>query len=219
MEELPEVVPLFPLPNVVLFPHVDLPLHVFEPRYREMVRDAMEAERLIGMVLLRGDWRRDYLGSPAVFSTGCVGRIERFDVIPDGRSNLVLRGLRCFEISEEVPGRSYRRARVRWRDDRAPVASDAIERVRSRLRVTVTRLLERSEDAVSDDFWERLPSDLERLVNTLGFCLPLGVIEKLSVLECGDVGLRAERLVEILEFRLAEAGSWGPGKGPEDRWH
>ena len=75
MSELPDIIPVFPLPNVVLFPRVQLPLHIFEPRYRAMVRDVMEADPpLIGMALLRGDWQEQYEGNPQVFPVGCVGR-------------------------------------------------------------------------------------------------------------------------------------------------
>ena len=72
---LPATLPLFPLPNVVLFPNVFLPLHIFEPRYRAMVADALKGDRLIGMVLLRPGWESDYEGRPPVFPTGCAGLI------------------------------------------------------------------------------------------------------------------------------------------------
>jgi Lon protease-like protein len=222
VDQLPDVVPLFPLPNVVLFPHVDLPLHVFEPRYREMVRDAMAGDRLIAMVLLRGDWRKDYHGTPPIFPIGCVGRVEQFQLLPDGRSNLVLHGIASFEIVEELQGTAYRRARVRWREGAhaaSTAATPALEAKRGRLRATVTRLLERSDKPVADDLWDKLPADLDKLVNALGFSLDLGVIEKLSLLECSDVGMRVDRLIEIAEFRLAERGLGVGGTGGEEPWH
>src|SRR6186997_85611 len=103
-----DLLPLFPLPNVVLFPNVFLPLHIFEPRYREMVADALASDRMIGMVLLRPGWDREY---------------ER---LPDGRYNIVLRGMERFRVVEEDHALSYRRAVVEpLRDD--PV--DATDRV------------------------------------------------------------------------------------------
>ena len=105
--------PLFPLPNVVLFPNVFLPLHIFEPRYRAMVADALEGDRLIGMVLLRPGWEGDYEGRPPVFPTGCAGLITHHERLPDGRYNIVLRGLEKFRILDEDASRSYRIARVR----------------------------------------------------------------------------------------------------------
>ena len=104
--------PIFPLPNVVLFPSVFLPLHIFEPRYREMVADAIEGDRLIGMVLLRPGWQRDYEGRPPVYPIGCSGVITHVDRLPDGRYNIVLRGVERFRIVEEDDRRSYRRAHI-----------------------------------------------------------------------------------------------------------
>ncbi len=220
MDELPEIVPIFPLPNVVLFPDVDLPLHIFEPRYREMVSDAMEGDRLIGMTLLRGDWRKDYHGAPEIFPVGCVGRIVDFHLLPDGRSNLLLRGLRCFEIVAEVGGRAYRRARVRWRARASAEGTSGLAGVGDRLRASVTRLLARSEGGVPQDLWGKLPTDVEKLINALAFALELAAIEKLALLECPDAATRSERLLEIIEFRLADRG-FGPSgtRQEEEPWH
>jgi Lon protease-like protein len=204
VDDLPEIVRLFPLPNVVLFPDVDLPLHIFEARYRDMVHDALEDDRLVGMVLLRGDWRKDYLGSPEVYPLGCVGRIEAAAKESDGRFNLVLHGLRGFEIVEEVGGRPYRCARVRWRPPEPRPCRDISPATQLRLRSSVYRLIERARGEVPKDLWERLPSDADKMINNLAFSLDLSEIEKLALLDCGDVPARAERLVEVIEFRLAE---------------
>jgi Lon protease-like protein len=202
LEELPEIVPIFPLPNVVLFPHVELPLHIFEPRYRDMVRDAMASHRLIGMTLLRGEWRKNYNASPDVYRLGCVGRIEQFTLLPDGRSNLILRGLRKFVIVSEVGDQSYRQARVTWAAESG--RHEITPALDARLRSGVKRLLSRGAREVTTDIWERLPSEIVKLVNTLAFALDLSEIDKLALLECDDVQSRAERLVEAIEFRLAE---------------
>src|SRR4026209_1458288 len=103
-----EFLPLFPLPNVVLFPNVFLPLHIFEPRYREMTADALDADRMIGMVLLRPGGEGDYEGRPAVYPIGCSGVITHVERQPDGRYNLVLRGLDRFRIVEEDHSPRYR---------------------------------------------------------------------------------------------------------------
>ncbi len=115
----PTTLPLFPLPNVVLFPNVFLPLHIFEPRYRDMVADALEGDRMIGMVLLRPGWEGNYEGRPPVYPIGCSGLITHHERLPDGRYNIVLRGVEKFRIVEEIDdetmrGRSssYRVARV-----------------------------------------------------------------------------------------------------------
>ena len=90
---LPPTIPIFPLPNAVLFPNVFLPLHIFEPRYREMVADALQGDRIIGMVLLRPGWEPDYDGRPAIYPIGCAGVITNAERLPDGRFNIVLRGM------------------------------------------------------------------------------------------------------------------------------
>src|SRR5688500_15575909 len=109
---LPPTIPFFPLPNVVLFPHVFLPLHIFEPRYRDMVADALGGDRLIGMVLLRPGWEADYEGRPPVYAIGCAGLVTHAEPLADGRYNIVLRGLEKFRILEEDDSRGYRVATV-----------------------------------------------------------------------------------------------------------
>lgn len=218
MTDLPDVIPIFPLPNVVLFPHADLPLHIFEPRYREMVDHAMSGDRLIGMVLLRGDWRRDYHGAPEVFPLGCVGRIGKFDLLPDGRSNLVLRGLRRFRVEGEIEGRAFRQARVVW----LPEDDDAegeVPELNARLQSSVGRLLARRERELPPDLWDRLPRATGLLVNTLASVLDLAAIEKLALLECDDARARAERLLEVLEFRLAGSAALAAAAGDDEPRH
>lgn len=210
--DFPDTIPIFPLPNVVLFPEVDLPLHIFEPRYREMVRDAMDGDKLIGMVLLKQDGQSNEAGAPAIYKIGCVGHIDKFDLLDDGRSNLVLRGQRRFEVTGEIEGKAYRRAQVRW----APMPSkDADETIRTRLRACVLQLLKRAGKESPEQIWERLPKEWTKLVNLLAFGLPLKEVEKMALLECDGCGARAERMIEILEFRLAEheARNTGGGNG------
>src|SRR5688572_30512693 len=119
---LPSTIPIFPLPNVVLFPNVFLPLHIFEPRYRQMVSDALAGERLIGMVLLQPGYEENYERSPAVYDVGCAGLITHVERLSDGRFNIVLRGLERFRIiGEQGPASTglYRRALI------APLVEDA----------------------------------------------------------------------------------------------
>ncbi len=106
-------VPVFPLPNVVLFPRTILPLHVFEPRYRALVRDAAAGEGLIAVSLLFPGWESDYEGSPAFHPVGTVGRIENLQPLPDGRFMLQLVGFERVEFGEVVREEPYRLVRVR----------------------------------------------------------------------------------------------------------
>jgi uncharacterized protein len=105
-------VPLFPLPNVVLFPRAVLPLHIFEPRYRTMMHDTLAGGRQIAMALLRGDWKTNYHGAPEIYDVVCVGTILSHEKLPDGRYNLMLEGTTRARIVSEDRTRPYRRARL-----------------------------------------------------------------------------------------------------------
>src|SRR4051794_6897074 len=110
---LPRVIPIFPLPDVVVFPQVVLPLHIFEPRYRAMMAEVRaEADPVIGMCLLQPGWEADYHGRPPLFATGCAGRVEKLEELPDGRFNILLRGMARFRVLSELSGGHYRRAEV-----------------------------------------------------------------------------------------------------------
>src|SRR5438067_1250715 len=114
---------LFPLPNLVLFPSVIQPLHVFEPRYRQMLADALADDRLLALVLLRPGWEEDYHLRPPVHPVACLGAITNEERLADGRYNLLLRGLCRVHIVEELPPeRLYRSARVELLHD-TPVAA------------------------------------------------------------------------------------------------
>jgi Lon protease-like protein len=109
---VPSLIPLFPLPDTVLFPRVSLPLHIFEPRYRKMVADAMDGHRTIGMILLRPGWEKDYLGRPPVFASGCAGRIETCQALPTGSTTSSSAASARFRVVEEPAGEPYRLATV-----------------------------------------------------------------------------------------------------------
>jgi Lon protease-like protein len=206
---LPEIVPVFPLPNVVLFPRMLLPLHIFEPRYRAMVRDALRGPRLIGMVLLRGDWRADYAGRPPIFDTGTVGQMVHVDELADGRFNIVLRGLATFVVRDEVrPPLAYREAHVAWREDRedriAPGARDRVVGL-------VHRYLERlGRKPTSPGALDRDVDDAT-FVNFFGQHLDIDPLERQALLEEASTSLRAARLIDVLDFRLQETTRLGQG--------
>src|SRR5262249_40129547 len=135
----------FPLPNVVLFPNVFLPLHIFEPRYREMVSDALSSDRLIGMVLLRPGWQHEYERRPPIYPIGCSGVMTHVERLADGRYNIVLRGLERFRVIEEDHKRSYRRAVTDPLPEEEPTPEDRsiIRDQRAKLEVMLAPALER----------------------------------------------------------------------------
>ena len=195
-----DLLPIFPLPNVVLFPNVFLPLHIFEPRYREMVNDAIASDRMIGMVLLKPGWEHDYEGRPTVYPVGCSGVITHVERLSDGRFNIVLRGVERFRIIEEDQSRSYRRALVDSLADQAMAPDDraAIRRERSRLESLLKPAVER---AGADPKVPEAMAD-EDLVNALAQYLDLEPVEKQALLERCSLRERAESLVELLEMKL-----------------
>src|SRR5215207_370332 len=92
-DALPTTIPLFPLDDIAVFPNIARPLHIFEPRYRAMIADALKGDRIIGMVQLRPGYEADYEGRPPVYGIGCAGVISEVEELPDGRYNLMLQGL------------------------------------------------------------------------------------------------------------------------------
>jgi Lon protease-like protein len=201
-----DLLPLFPLPNVVLFPNVFLPLHIFEERYREMVADALASDRMIGMVLLRPGWDRNYEGRPAIYPVGCSGVLTHNERLPDGRYNIVLRGIERFRILEEDHSLSYRRAVVEPLSDTALDAGDrtAILHHRSKLE----SMLGPRRSSTGDP---RMPASMsdEDLVNALAQYLDLEPLEKQALLEKPCLRSRAESLVELLEMKIMMARTPG----------
>lgn len=207
---LPPTIPVFPLPNVVLFPQVFLPLHIFEPRYREMVADALEGDRLIGMVLLRPGWEADYEGRPPVYPTGCAGLITNHERLPDGRYNIVLRGIEKFRILEEAEGRSYRVARVEPLHEPLLDADRAeIQAARRRLE---TLLVPRPRGRGAETKVPPAMAD-EDLVNALAQYMELEPLEKQALLERDGLLARCRSLIELLEMKMIVARhDWTTGR-------
>src|SRR5689334_7398139 len=203
---LPPEIPLFPLPNVVLFPAALLPLHIFEPRYRAMVADALDNERLIGMVMLRPGWESNYEGTPAVYPIGCAGFITHADQLPDGRYNILLRGLEKFRILEERPMREdaprYRIARIDsiTEADRTPGATGS--EARQRLERIIAKRLHRNPD-------ETIPKDIPDADLIHAIAQHLEPLEKQALLECNGLLERCRALVELLEMKTIVAPASG----------
>ncbi len=202
-----EWLPLFPLPSVVLFPSVFLPLHIFEPRYRDMVADALASDRMIGMVLSRPDAPGDHREVPAIYSIGCSGVITHVEQLADGRYNIVLRGLERFRILEEDRSRSYRRALVDPLPERQLGPDDrAIVR---RQRGELEALLAAPGEPRGGEARTTAAMGDEDLVNALAQYLDLDPLEKQALLERDCLRSRAESLVELLEMKILMARTPG----------
>jgi Lon protease-like protein len=218
-----EEIALFPLSNVVLFPRVRAPLHIFEPRYRQMVEHALAGDRLIGMATVHPDHVSAMRGDPLVYPIGCAGIITQAQRLPDGRFHIVLDGRWRFRIVEEPPRpaeRLYRIATVERLSD--PYEQEQRERVRelrARSLDLVRRLLALSERERAGEFDADLFGgvDDEVFVNTLAQALALAPPEKQGLLEAASIPERCERLEGLLAFRLAEVGL--PGARAPSRLH
>jgi len=193
------LLPLFPLPNMVFFPNTRVPLHVFEPRYRQMITDALEADLRVGIVLLRPGWEADYFGAPAIHLCGTVGTIEQAVPLDDGRFNILLRGDVRFRVVGEVSTMPYRTARViaqpeaqRSVDEQYAQREWLADLSRQYLRYLPEQAAVPEIDTVG----------LDALTNALIMSLNLEVEEKQRLLEIDDMIARAEQVGSELTSRI-----------------
>ena len=203
---LPPQIPIFPLPNVVLFPKVLLPLHVFEPRYLEMTAHALEGPKVIGMTLLRPGWEADYHGRPPVYPIGCAGRIEKWEALESGRFNITLRGMTRFRILEEHDGEPYRVATVDPLADQGAEPA-ALDEARRKALAAIGKASDGPSVLVIQP---GIGPDV--LVNALSQTLDLTPVERQSLLDCDSLLGRYARLLEILEWKQLEQTF---GQGPD----
>lgn len=202
---LPPTIPIFPLPNVVLFPNVFLPLHIFEPRYRTMVEDALNGDRIIGMALLRPGWEGDYEGRPSIYPIGCAGVITHHERLADGRFNIVLRGMEKFRVLGEESTKPYRIAIVENVPEPDPeLFRDAMRDARRRLE---SLLVPQPEGQAEPKVPSSMPD--EDLVNALAQYLEFDPVEKQALLERSGLLERCRSLIELLEMKVIVARhSW-----------
>jgi len=201
--ELPSRIPLFPLPETVLFPLMPLSLHIFEPRYVQMVKDAREGARLIGMTLLRPGWEGTYYGRPPIYPFGCAGLLEECDLLDNGRFNILLRGIARFRVSDEHLGQPYRLAEVEYAPESegdAAALGQARTQILAQLGEQVEGVLAVREDVPHEVF-----------VNALSQSLDFSPVERQSLLECGTIEDRGAQLLEILRFHRLEKASRSGG--------
>ena len=191
-----DIISVFPLPDVVFFPYTQLPLHIFEPRYFQMIRDAHQNHQLIGMFLLKPGWQEDYYGNPPIYSIGCAGELSQVDPLPEQRYNIVLRGLyraRAVEMVQEYP---YRKVRVQILPETLTQSAKLIEHLRNSLLADFVKL---TTEPVEID-----PSiNFNQLVNLIASSLDLDANMKMDLLQKDDVFVRARLLQKLLRKRVA----------------
>ena len=212
--DVPDVIPIFPLPTVVLLPGEVLPLHIFEPRYVEMVRDSIASHHVIGMVEVMPGFENDIPGSPPVREVGCVGFIASHEELPDGRYMLWLLGLERFRIEAELDAHSqYRQAQVRYEPTQeSPKRLAEIRALRQELRSLLPRLVD-LDGAAREQFARHMDdaSDSQLIALTCQI-LEIPSDRKQAVLEAGSV---SDRFLMIYEDLYRHLDSNPDIEGPE----
>lgn len=202
VEDLPLVIPVFPLDGALLLPGGQLPLNIFEPRYLNMFDDAMAGERMIGMVQSRpgGEVER-----PNLAPVGCAGRVTSFAETSDGRYLVTLTGVCRFRVGEELPARSpYRQVRADYTafaDDLHEAPENGTGADAALLLAALRRYLDHRGLAIDWTSAETAPSDA--LINSLAMALPFEPVEKQALLEAPTLADRRETLVALLEIDAA----------------
>jgi Lon protease-like protein len=197
-EELPATIPIFPLAGVLLLPSGHLPLNIFEPRYLQMVKDAMAGAKLIGMVQPTDPRSQQF--EPPVYPMGCVGRISQFKETPDNRVLITLTGERRFSIQEELSRTTlYRQVRVSYEPEGSEGEVD-----RKRLLAGLKGYLERNGLKADWNSIEQAPT--APLVTTLAMVCPFEPSEKQALLEAGSLAERAKLMTALIEMSLLQPG-------------
>lgn len=199
-------IPIFPLPNVVFFPKIFLPLHIFEERYKTMIIDALHSDQKVGMILLQQGWEQDYFGAPPVHLIGCVGKIEAHEKLPQGRFNILLRGLSRFQIVDFVQEEPYRIARVRLLND-DPLLLETDQQMSER-EAFLNQFLRYLNDVLGIELEEQKldrSASLESVVNQVAATLDIPVTQKQQLLEMPGVAKRYGIVRGIIDERLHHA--------------
>ena len=205
-----ERLPIFPLSNVVLFPRVKTPLHLFEPRYRQLARDVLQGERRIGMVVVRPEHVDEMPGDPPIYPVGCAGVITESQRLPDGRYNLVLLGEHRVRIVAEEPrdeSRLYRVAQVvRLFESYPETERTRVARLRAAIVADVGILVRHAQPDRSHAFDPELFAgvDDETFVNAVANAFAFPAEEKQALLEAENVPERYARLASALSFQRLE---------------
>jgi Lon protease-like protein len=195
----PSAVPLFPLPNVVLFPRAILPLHIFEERYKAMTADALVGDGVIAMALLKPGWEKCYYGAPPIEPVVCAGKILTHEKLPDGKYNFLLQGIARATVMAEDRKRPYRVGRLELMAE-----PDVMEIDLENERLRLTSMLSEGIGAnlpVVKQFRQMLTSTMPtaEIADLLAFNFIEDVRVKQSLLAETDPRRRVERLIPILD--------------------
>ncbi|WP_397592957.1 LON peptidase substrate-binding domain-containing protein [Sphingorhabdus sp.] len=191
---------IFPLPGAILLPGMQLPLHIFEPRYRALIGDALARDRLVGMVQPKGGGPQ-----PALFDVGCLGRIEDVEALEDGRYNIVLEGLQRFTIVRELDASTaFRQVEAELWDEKE--SGDLLSLgERAALEQEARRFADAQGYAV--DWNSVVELDDYSLVNIIAQIAPFDVAAKQALLESHGLAARSELIIQLMQFFGRHDGS------------
>jgi uncharacterized protein len=198
---------LFPLPNLVMFPHVVQPLHIFEMRYREMLEEAVERDKLIAMALVEPGWESGYQGNPPIFPTVCIGKIVNHVRLPDGKYNLLLLGVKRAKIIRELPSQnSFRRGQVKILEDVDPVGEGTGEDSIHQALINAFREFIPKSPMLQEQLEQLLNHEipLNILTDMVSHTLSLDIQFKMRLLKENHVVKRATMLMEYFNSQRSD---------------
>jgi Lon protease-like protein len=209
---------LFPLPNLVLFPHVLQPLHVFEQRYRDLLSEAIAEDGLIAMAMLAPGWEKDYEGRPPLYPVACLGQVASYHRLKEGSYNVLLLGVQRVRLLDELaPRKSFREARVELCEDRYPSDDSLRPALQQKLHKAILRTLPMIPQA-REQLDQLLASDMPLgvLADLISYLLDIEFQEKTVLLEELDVFRRVDLLLEHLvrTVKRCRGGSCPKGSFP-----
>ena len=202
INHLPNKIPVFPLSNFIIFPRTTVPLNIFEPRYIDMIDDAMKSNRIIGMV----QPKKSDQNIPVLYNIGCAGKITSFNETNDGRYLIVLDGISRFKIIEELKNdKLYRECSVKYDEFSTDLIEKKHEMKFSDLELIFKNLKDLFQKQGYDINWKEIEKQsLDQTINTLSMASPFSLEEKQVLLESKDLNLRKEKLEEILNTYILD---------------
>ena len=214
---IPTILPIFPLPNIVLFPHTFMPLHIFEPRYREMLKDILSTHGTFVVTQIKDPSSSEGNLNSNYYSVGCMVRIVRADPLPDGRWNILVQGMALVNIETSEEGKSYRQARISLRtfQDEKGLTPEQKEALQNLFIDYVIQ--SNSNDPIKSELQDLLDSDLgdEVLLNTLAMSMKIDSVERQFLLEAKSVQDLYDRIYQLWDFmskgrNTSEGDQWWP---------
>lgn len=197
LSDLPDTLPVFPLPGAILFPRWQLPLNIFEPRYLNMIDDAMAGDRLIGMVQSFGGDRE----RPALAKVGCIGRISTYSETDDGRYMITLNGIIRFRIDSELDlSTPYRQVKANYGEYIGDLTEPDLSDMPPRLRLETALQIYTDANGFDADWDAVEDAPQETLINALCAGCPFRPIEKQALIEAADLKARCETLIALLSM-------------------